>query len=291
MMEELGVIQGLWTRRREIAYRMLNAALLKCLVHLYRWHGLKGAFIIREDIIAYDHRGVLLAFDPLAKAVAGNIDVSGSYEDHTIKRLLSVCSDEDVFYDVGAHEGIYSLVVKRHVPGARIIAIEPLADRLRTNLGLNQASDVCVIEAALGDGLGEVVITTDRRASNYVSRRGRRLVRVETIDHLVATGFAPPTILKMDIEGYELFALLGAQQTITVHRPLILLEMNASLLRFHASADPIVQLLTRHGYTLYAQTDSHLVELHAVVGMPISVEDNFWAIPEGHVLADALKCG
>jgi FkbM family methyltransferase len=278
---------NLWRRRRELAYRFANTGLLWSLSRLYRWHGLRGTFLVDREGISYQHETILLSFDFRAKAVAGNLDVTGNYEPRTIERLWSVMSEGDVFYDIGAHEGYYALMVHSRFPHARIVAIEPLANMLRRNIALNKATGIEVLAVALGDAEGSIAMTTHKRSSNYVSPAARHRVPMETLDRLVARGLPVPNILKMDVEGYEPIVLRGAARTVDRHRPMILLEINESLFRYQDTPDSVMNFFVNHSYRVFAQASDRLLEARAGSQLPISLEDNFWAIPSER--ADLLQ--
>jgi hypothetical protein len=52
-------------------------------------------------------------------------------------------------------------------------------------------------------------------------------VEVETVslDHLIAEGWAPPLIIKIDVEGAELRVLRGGRRLFAERRPILLLEI------------------------------------------------------------------
>jgi hypothetical protein len=52
-------------------------------------------------------------------------------------------------------------------------------------------------------------------------------VEIETasLDHLVAEGWAPPLVVKIDVERAELRVLRGGHRLFAEHRPILLLEI------------------------------------------------------------------
>ncbi len=58
--------------------------------------------------------------------------------------------------------------------------------------------------------------------------------------------------MKIDVEGAELRLLQGSQQTITKHKPILMLELNAATaLAAGFTVDQIVSWLESHGYFLF----------------------------------------
>lgn len=133
--------------------------------------------------------------------------------------FLALRPQGEVFYDVGCFDGFTSREFIRHCPQyAAVHAFEPEKD--------NQ--DKCAQNFA---GLKHVHLhgygLSDRAArlnmasagsGSALCEDGGLSIQVQKLDD-VATDWAPPTFLKMDIEGAELMALEGARQTITRHRP------------------------------------------------------------------------
>lgn len=55
-------------------------------------------------------------------------------------------------------------------------------------------------------------------------------------------------LLQLDIEGYELFALNGAEKTINKFSPVIMIEHKKHAARYGANPDDIINLLKEMGY-------------------------------------------
>lgn len=90
---------------------------------------------------------------------------------------------------------------------------------------MNHIENVTVIEAAVSDKCG--VVLFDEGPSHYmghISPNGKLQVKTVAIDDLVAKGELPvPDYIKMDIEGAEMLALLGAQSTLAKRHPTLFL--------------------------------------------------------------------
>jgi FkbM family methyltransferase len=128
--------------------------------------------------------------------------------------------------DCGAHVGVYSK--EALAAGARlVVAIEPAPENLLC-LRRNLASEIArgrVIVCPKGVWDKEDILTLNVRESlddSFVlgGSQTAAKVPVTTIDTLVARlGLERVDFIKMDIEGSEQRALMGAQKTIAKYRP------------------------------------------------------------------------
>jgi len=168
----------------------------------------------------------------------------------------------DLFVDVGANVGTYSLLVADL--GATVIAVEPdpdNVDRLNANLGLNDhTAEIWVV--ALTDTAGPVTFTTDLDSLNHLKPDGDgRTVRGERFDSLIDRRHVHG--LKIDVEGAEHMVLKGASGSLAAGRiDLMQLEWNeCSRDNFGESREPAAKLLNGYGYALYRATrDGRLTE-------------------------------
>jgi hypothetical protein len=80
-----------------------------------------------------------------------------------------------------------------------------------------------------------------------------------------------PAVVKVDVEGFEMEVLLGAERLLRDHHPLLLLELHLDLLeRRGVRPGEIVSLLARHGYRFESVTGRPL-STRAVTGSPNAV--------------------
>ncbi|ABW11578.1 methyltransferase FkbM family [Parafrankia sp. EAN1pec] len=145
--------------------------------------------------------------------------------------LLDYLNPGDVFVDVGANVGVYTLLAAS-LPGVHCIAFEPSSDswdQLIENINLNQLSQVEVHRVAVGDQSGEIDFTIGHGTVNQVaspdiaSRRER--VPVVRLDDVVPHD-RRVTLIKIDVEGHEPAVLDGARALIERLAPALLVEYN-----------------------------------------------------------------
>ena len=121
----------------------------------------------------------------------------------------------DVVWDVGAHHGFVTLCAARRVgPAGAVHAFEPSARNralLRRHVRWNRLGNVTVHPFALSDYDGEASFGGSGTSKTYAFGRGSETVPVRTAATLVTQGICPPpTFMKLDVEGAEADALVGA---------------------------------------------------------------------------------
>lgn len=201
-----------------------------------------------------------------------------------------------VVIDVGAHQGLYTLLAASRVgPSGMVIAFEPAAPhyrKLKRNVALNRYSQVVLENAAVGDAVGSTDFYICLGHQGGLSSRRRPLAE----DLVVATRLVTTPLtsldayvqsnnigcadfLKIDVEGGELEVLKGATTMLSQSlRPVILCEVED--IRTQAwgyKAKEITALLERHGFALYSidaggalrrAANSRLLECSDVVAVP-----------------------
>jgi FkbM family methyltransferase len=148
----------------------------------------------------------------------------GHYEREVQRFLRDTVRQGDLFFDLGAHVGFFSVCAA--VLGARVVAVEAdaaNASRLQRNAELNRvAADV--VHAAVWSAEGEVQLLPGGSAKEFRAVPGRGVQSV-TVDAL-AREHGAPTLVKLDVEGAEVDALRGAARVLSEDRPVIVCEVH-----------------------------------------------------------------
>ncbi len=201
------------------------------------------------------------------------------YEADLVQRLLA---DADIFWDVGANVGYFTLVAATALNHrGRIVAFEPGQNayaRLTENLALNPYGNIQTFAVAVSHREGEAVLhlagdIADSSASLYPAngtQTGQEVCRTVSLDHVLRSeGLPPPDLIKLDAEGAELAVLHGAQGLLADSPPLWLMEMEEkTLAAAGASKAAVAHFLTGCGYRAahlskgrwYATTDPATVK-------------------------------
>lgn len=158
-----------------------------------------------------------------------------------------------VFLDVGAHVGLITFSVAARVPGIEVHAFEASganAARWRRNHELNPGAAAVLVEAAVGAASGEVDFAappTGESGWGSISgpTDGRLSMRVPVVtldDYAVDRGLEFVDVVKVDIEGYEPFAVQGASRLLSERRVgCLVLEVNEPVLRRVGSSGGALQ--------------------------------------------------
>lgn len=183
-----------------------------------------------------------------------------------------------VFLDIGANIGYFSLLAAQLVgANGRVIAFEPSQRNcvlLQLSAVLNQLNNIDIYPFAVADKDTTVVYNT-LLGSNGIIGKGleidaghtdelahKTLVRAVKLD-TVLNGIQRVDVIKIDIEGAEYRALLGAERLIRRHKPIILSEYSPGWLPDVSGVSGREYLLTvvKWGYLIsILGTDGHCVD-------------------------------
>ena len=172
---------------------------------------------LRREVIVPWVGGIRLAARRGMTGATGNI-YAGLHEFADMAFTLHFLRPDDLFLDVGANIGSYTLLASG-VCKARTISFEPDPQTmalLRRNIDLNNLHGHVVLEqTAVGAEEGEVEFTIGLDTGNHVTKgnEGRtQRVSMRTLDSVAA--LTPPTMIKVDVEGYEAEVFRGARAVL-----------------------------------------------------------------------------
>jgi FkbM family methyltransferase len=168
--------------------------------------------------------------------------------------LLHVLRQDDLFADVGANMGSYTLLAAA-VRGTRTASFEPVPGtfaRLSQNILLNGlGSRVTARSVGVGEKPGHLRLSVGEDCCNHVLGANEEEesleVKVVTLNETLAGDC--PALLKIDVEGFELPVLRGATallQNPALHS--IIVEYPGAGSRYGYDESDLVALLTKHGF-------------------------------------------
>jgi FkbM family methyltransferase len=190
------------------------------------------------------------------------IFVSGDFEPNVRREILRILKPGDLFLDIGANVGFFSLLAAKAVGHTgKVYAFEPAPkarDALRRNLALNHIQNVTTVALALSDSPGRRALFLDARNNSGASSFNRSPhsgeameVELDTYDRFASQNtLSIPALIKLDVEGAEVQVLRGMQALLSrTDRPPVVLEVSEwSLKQMGSSKDELFALMLGHGY-------------------------------------------
>jgi FkbM family methyltransferase len=145
-----------------------------------------------------------------------------SYEPRMVALIQKLLRPSDIFVDLGANEGYFSIVAACLVPRGRVLAVEPqpaLREVLLENVRINAANNVSVSSLAICDQNGEARLFVRSSINNMGSRLnvpfkfgfGSKLVQTRTLAEFCREQAVDRArFLKVDCEGAEIQIINGS---------------------------------------------------------------------------------
>jgi FkbM family methyltransferase len=131
--------------------------------------------------------------------------------------LLHFLRKEDIFADVGANVGSYTILASGHI-GCKSFSFEPIPstfENLLNNIVINRLNNVNSFNMALGAKTGKLEFTQSDTTSHVANKNEQNTISVpvETLDNIFADEQIP-RMIKIDVEGFETEVLLGGDKLL-----------------------------------------------------------------------------
>jgi len=222
-------------------------------------------WLFKDTIVKVDFRGLTYYFH-CPKWHDFNVYLNPYYpECDVVSFVFDVLQEGDVFIDVGAHGGLYTLLSGKIIGSeGRAIAIEPNPDNLkflRQNVKLNQLNNVTVIQKAASDEKLKINLHYETKKTALTSTMigASKTVEVETtlIDE-VTEKYDSIKLLKIDTEGYDLKVLKGAKYTLQKTHYLVVEQNTAPVKALLSKLDFSLDSLVPSGYLIATNKNATL---------------------------------
>jgi FkbM family methyltransferase len=190
-----------------------------------------------------------------------------TYEPYIADVLRQHLTPGDCLVDVGAHFGLWSLFAARLVgPTGRVIACEPspafeVLERAAcsyswieaVHIGVGDRESTACFHAQGSSTSGSFVreVTDINQRFAPAVPVTEESVRIRTLDGLMNELGCRPTIVKLDIEGFELNALRGAREVLASPALWIIEVHPPQLALSGGSEEELSTLLADNGYHTY----------------------------------------
>ncbi len=184
---------------------------------------------------------------------------TGLYDFGEMLFLLHALHEDDLFIDVGANVGVYT-VLASSVKACRSISIEPVPGtflHLENNIAINHiGSRVKALNIGVSEKSGVLKFTKNfNSALNHVEFEDKGSqdvinVEVDSLDHLLEK--ESPFILKIDVEGFETMVISGAREVLKKESlKAIIIELNGLSNKYGFNDLAIHQAIVDQGFAPY----------------------------------------
>lgn len=195
----------------------------------------------------------------------------GTYELPVQAAIAEHLQPGDVFYDVGANVGFFTVLAANLVgETGRVYAFEPSPENvksIRHNIQLNGFNQVEVWQNAVAKDNGKgTLLMTDYPGGHTLSTFERPAqvkaeieVEIVSIDTLIEQGkLQPPNLVKIDVEGAEIAVLEGMQKSLRRDRPTLIYEADdPQKAGLDIKQTELNDYVRQFGYDLHSLEDSY----------------------------------
>jgi FkbM family methyltransferase len=181
------------------------------------------------------------------------------HEPGTTELVTRILTEGDVFFDIGANWGYFSILASQRVgKEGLVVAVEPywrtyvrLCHWLRTVESVNTIA----LNTAASDSTGERLRIwspwyRQDTAAHIVERKGHgKTVVSRTLDCIWRQVGSPSIrLIKIDVEGYEQFVIAGGMKAIGENAEFVISELGAYNSRYNHSPEQIQEMMMKMGY-------------------------------------------
>jgi FkbM family methyltransferase len=161
------------------------------------------------------------------------------FEPNTINIFKYFCKKDSNAIDIGANIGLTAIALGNICQQGKVIAIEPIPvtyQLLKENVNNSGLNNIGLHNFGIGNKEKRVIMQgcDDFLAGSFVAEQYKVhekhfsvTVPIKTLDRVFPEFLIKSVdFIKLDLEGYELFALEGAREVLKQFKPIVYLEMN-----------------------------------------------------------------
>jgi FkbM family methyltransferase len=222
----------------------------------------------------------------------------GIFQVNNIRKLRELRPNARTIIDIGANIGTNTIEYSTWATEVKSFEPTPeLYQQLLKNISLNttnvdtvrwddsqtmtRTATIDTFQCALGNEVGSVHMKafTNNKGKNHITKGMNSLFEIDgiievPIHKLDSYNFTDVDIIKIDVEGYELFVLQGGEQTIMKYRPVIQTELHQGLFKRQGiTIQDVAEWFYAHNY--YA-IDKQSVQQPRILPTEHSGVDLFW---------------
>jgi FkbM family methyltransferase len=235
------------------------------------WSFLEG-IKVKSFLYTLDENSQKIKISPNDDSV-GKFIFFGDYEKETVSFIAKYLNCGDTVVDVGANIGFFTLIFSKLVrENGEVHSFEPSQREfllLCENININKCKNVFLNQIALGNnsGFSKMNVLNEGKFGAYNSLRKITHSRVQTEkvqtekvrtakfdDYLALFPGAIPSLIKIDVEGFEQQVLEGMQGLLIAdNSPCLIIEICEGTHKDEqGSAQELIAYIENFGYHLYS---------------------------------------
>lgn len=232
---------------------------------------------------------------PKGSAIVKTARLNGDFEPEIRKLMLQLTKENSTVFDVGTNIGWLSIPILQTHPSVKVVSFEPSPSVLpylrQTNAQSPHKSRWKIIEKAVGSevkmtffaqhGVGgdayDGVISTGRAGKSESIE-----VPITTLDaEWQALGNPSVSLIKIDVEGFEMPVLVGAEKCINQCRPAIITEWcEENLMTYDQPNHAIFTWAERMKYDIYVIPNLQPIRFKQDLEVALLSFENFLLMPQ-----------
>jgi len=164
--------------------------------------------------------------------------------------------EKDVVYDLGANNGLHTMLASKLAPQGFVYAFEPMlenAKEIQTNLSLNSIKNCKIINCAVYDDSSDNIHFKVGKHNKQGSidgigcETGEELtIKTISLNDFINQGNQQPNFIKIDIEGAESKALEGFNKYLPQILPTMIIDLHTP-----EQDEQVGKILLENGYEVY----------------------------------------
>jgi len=230
---------------------LTKANKIKTLLRFMQWQ--IGARLLNENVIIpwVDDSKLIASIGETG--ATGNL-YTGFMEYEDMLFLLHALQPTEIFIDIGANIGVYTILASK-VVNAKSIAFEPIPqtfEKLKDQIQINQINHlVTLVNKGVGEKNQTLFFTNNKNTMNKVSVIGetKNTSQVEVITLDGQLDRDKNYLFKIDVEGFESNVIEGAHQILSSPNVVaIILELNGSGNQFGHSDESLHDRIINYNF-------------------------------------------
>jgi FkbM family methyltransferase len=194
------------------------------------------------------------------------------YEKESSDMIENLVSDGDIFFDIGANIGWYSINIAVSRSATKVCCFEPIPKTYKSlivNIELNAVTNVVAHNFGLSSQAGEFPFyyypegSGNASSVNLTNRTDVECVhcKVLTLDGFTTDTGTHVDFIKCDVEGAELLVFQGGIETIKRDKPIVFSEiLRKWSTKFNYDPNDIFELFKIHGYQAFTVKANYLIK-------------------------------